>query len=178
MVPSNERILFPGPYKQKIFILIFISKWAVGNILAWHVVYTFRTSSTHCTEILQSLCVSHKIVETYRNQHAPKFSKGKMEWCANGSTDQSHLRMWHLLKTGQNIGQAPWAFDLTDKCSRIMFNQKTQLGSSKPQLFFSPSLIISYDLAAGSWWNLSSQWNVILWHVDWTGWRWTVCFGS
>jgi hypothetical protein len=29
-------------------------------------------------KILQSLCVSHKIVETYRNQHAPKFSIGKM----------------------------------------------------------------------------------------------------
>jgi hypothetical protein len=28
-------------------------------------------------KILQSLCVSHKIVETCRNQHAPKFSKGK-----------------------------------------------------------------------------------------------------
>jgi hypothetical protein len=36
----------------------------------------------------------------------------KMEWCANGSTDQSHLRMWHLLRTGQNIGQAPWSFDM------------------------------------------------------------------
>jgi hypothetical protein len=53
-------------------------------------------------KILQSLCVSHKIVETYRNlQRAPKFSKSKWEGCANGSTDQSHLRMWHLLRTGQ-----------------------------------------------------------------------------
>jgi hypothetical protein len=66
---------------------------------------------------LQSLCVSHKIVETYRNQHAQKFSKGKMKWCANGSTDQSHLRMWHFLGTGQNIGKAPWAFDRMDMCA-------------------------------------------------------------
>jgi hypothetical protein len=43
--------------------------------------------------------------------------KGKMEWCANGSTDQPHLRMWHLLRTGQNIGQAPWAFDRMDMCA-------------------------------------------------------------
>jgi hypothetical protein len=77
-------------------------------------------------KILQSLCVSHKIVETYRNQHAPKFSKGKMEWCANGSTDQSHLRMWHLLRTGQNIGQAPWAFDRMDMCAIKVFNQINQ----------------------------------------------------
>jgi hypothetical protein len=74
--------------------------------------------------LLQSLCVSHKIVETYRNlKHVPKFSKGKMEWCANGSTDQSHLRMWHLLRTRQNIGQAPWAFDRMDMCTIKVFYQ-------------------------------------------------------
>jgi hypothetical protein len=28
-------------------------------------------------KILQSLCVSHKIVETYRNQHAPRFEEEK-----------------------------------------------------------------------------------------------------
>jgi hypothetical protein len=55
--------------------------------------------------------------------HAPKFSKGKMEWYANGSTDQSHLRMWHLLRTGQNICQAPWAFDRIDMCAIKVFNQ-------------------------------------------------------
>jgi hypothetical protein len=37
--------------------------------------------------------------------------KWKREWCANGSTDQSHLRMRHLLRTSHNIGQAPWACD-------------------------------------------------------------------
>jgi hypothetical protein len=30
-------------------------------------------------KILQSLCISHKIVETYKNQYAPKFSK-KGKW--------------------------------------------------------------------------------------------------
>jgi hypothetical protein len=34
---------------------------------------TFRTS-THTIKILLSLCVSHKIVETYRNQHALKYT--------------------------------------------------------------------------------------------------------
>jgi hypothetical protein len=70
-----------------------------------------------------SLCVSHKIVETYRNQHAPSSQKGKMEWCANGSNDQSHLGMRHILKTGQNIGQAPWAFDRMDMCTIKVVNQ-------------------------------------------------------
>jgi hypothetical protein len=74
-------------------------------------VCTHSEHQARTIKILQALCVSHTIVETYRNQHAPKFSKGKIEWCANGSTDQSHLRMWHLVRTGQNIGQAPWAFD-------------------------------------------------------------------
>ena len=72
---------------------------------------THSEHQAHTIKILQSLCISHRIVETYRNQHAPKFSKEKMEWCANGSTDQSHLRMWHLLRTGENIGQAWWAFN-------------------------------------------------------------------
>jgi hypothetical protein len=58
-------------------------------------VYAFRTSSTHYNIIIPSLCVIIRIVETYRNQHAPNFSKGKMEWCTTGSTDQSHFRMWH-----------------------------------------------------------------------------------
>jgi hypothetical protein len=46
-------------------------------------------------KILQSLCISvHKIVETYRNQHAPNvLKKGKRVRCANGSTDQSRLWM-------------------------------------------------------------------------------------
>jgi hypothetical protein len=73
--------------------------------------------------LLCYLCVSHKIVETYRNQHAPKLSKGKWEWRANGSTDQSHLRKWHLLRTGQNIVQAPCAFDRMDMCAIKVFNQ-------------------------------------------------------
>jgi hypothetical protein len=34
----------------------------------------------------------------------------KWEWCADGSSGQSCLRMWHLLRTG-HIGQTPWAFD-------------------------------------------------------------------
>jgi hypothetical protein len=77
-------------------------------------VCTHSEHQARTIKILQSLCVSQEIVETYRNQHAPKFSKGKMEWCANGSTDQSRLRMWLLLRTGQNIGQAPRAFRTMD----------------------------------------------------------------
>jgi hypothetical protein len=39
---------------------------------------------------------------------------GKREWCANGSTDQSHLRMWHLVHTRrqanmENGNDAPMA---------------------------------------------------------------------
>jgi hypothetical protein len=40
-------------------------------------VYTFR-SSTHYKDPAVSVRWSHKIVKTFRNQHAPKFSKGKM----------------------------------------------------------------------------------------------------
>jgi hypothetical protein len=85
-------------------------------------VCTYSEHQVRTTKILRSLCVSHKIVETYRYQHALKFSKGKMEWCANGSNDQSHLRVWHL-RRGLNIGQAPWAFDRMDMCAMKVFNQ-------------------------------------------------------
>jgi hypothetical protein len=60
--------------------------------------YCCKIKSEHQTrtiKILQSLCVSHKNVETCRNQLAPKFSKRKMGMMRQykGSTDQSHLRM-------------------------------------------------------------------------------------
>jgi hypothetical protein len=84
-------------------------------------VCTHSEHQAYTIKILQSLCINFKIVETYRHQHAPKFSKGKMEWCANGSTDQCHLRMWHPLRTGQNIGQAPSAFCTTDICAIKVF---------------------------------------------------------
>jgi hypothetical protein len=45
-------------------------------------VCTHSEHQARTIKILQSLCVSHKIVETYRNQHAPEFSKGKMEYDA------------------------------------------------------------------------------------------------
>jgi hypothetical protein len=104
-------------------------------------------------KILQPLCVSHKIVETYRNQHAPMFSKGKMEWCANGSTDQYHLRMWHLLRTGQNIGQAPWAFDRMDVCAIEVFNR---IQSNPTRTWFSGSckqkiLILTLITITANW---------------------------
>jgi hypothetical protein len=38
-------------------------------------VCTHSEHPAHTIKILLSLCVSYKIVETYRNQHAPKFSK-------------------------------------------------------------------------------------------------------
>jgi hypothetical protein len=104
-------------------------------------VCTHSEHQTRTIKILQSLCVSHKIVETCRNQHAPKFSKGKMEWCANGSTDQSHLRMWHLLRTGQNIGQAPWAFDKMDMCAiKVLTQIKSKLTNVCVWCGFDPSL--------------------------------------
>jgi hypothetical protein len=40
--------------------------------------FTHSDYQARTIKILQSLCASHKIMETYRNQHAPKFSKGKM----------------------------------------------------------------------------------------------------
>jgi hypothetical protein len=66
-----------------------------------------------------------------------------MEWCANGSTDQSHLRMWHLLRTGQNIGQARWAFDRMDMCAIKVFSQSR----SSVNLFLPPSLSLYLSLS-------------------------------
>jgi hypothetical protein len=40
---------------------------------------SFRTSTTHYKEQVVSVRKPQVNVETYRNQHAPKFSKGKME---------------------------------------------------------------------------------------------------
>jgi hypothetical protein len=71
-----------------------------------------RTHSEHqaCTiKILQPLCVSHKIVERYRTQHAPKFSKrqimGMMCQWQHGPVSSQDVTP---SETGQNIGQAPW----------------------------------------------------------------------
>jgi hypothetical protein len=48
----------------------------------------FSKECASTIKILQSLCVSYKIVETYRKtEHAPKFSKGKIKRFGNGSTD-------------------------------------------------------------------------------------------
>jgi hypothetical protein len=55
------------------------------------------------------------------------FSKGKMEWCADGSTAHSHLTMWHLLRTGQKIGQTPRASDRMDMCAIQVFNQSIHI---------------------------------------------------
>jgi hypothetical protein len=121
-----------GPVRDKDFLVRMRRPNYLGLVTLTSFEWDDKPRSSVCThsehqartiKILQSLCVSHKIVETYRSQHAPKFSKGKMEWCTNGSTDQSHLRMWHLLRTGQNIGQAPWAFDRMDMCAIKVFNQ-------------------------------------------------------
>jgi hypothetical protein len=102
--------------------LVTLTSFRWGDKLRFSVC-TYSEHQARTIKILQSLWVSHKIVETYRNQHAPNFSKGKMEWCASGSTDKSHLRMWHLLRTGQHIGQAPWAFDRMDMCAIKVFYQ-------------------------------------------------------
>jgi hypothetical protein len=61
----------------------FLSSYDMRRPITWRLVALmyFGWDDEHQTrtlKILQSLCVSHKIVETYRNQHAPKFSKGKM----------------------------------------------------------------------------------------------------
>jgi hypothetical protein len=50
------------------------------------------------------------------------------QWCANGSTDQSNLRMWHLLRIGHSIGQASWAFDRINMCAILVFNQSIKAG--------------------------------------------------
>jgi hypothetical protein len=69
-------------------------------------------------DILLQSPSSHKVYSRYYDICGfCMYQKRKWEWCANGSTDQSHLRMWHLLRTGQNIGQAPWAFDRMDMCA-------------------------------------------------------------
>jgi hypothetical protein len=39
------------------------------------------------------------------------------------SADQSHFRMWHLLRTGQNINQSLWSFEWIDMCTKQLFNQ-------------------------------------------------------
>jgi hypothetical protein len=85
-------------------------------------------------KILQSLCVSHKIVETYRNQHEPKFSKGKM----------GMMRQWqHWLissqdvtpsKNSQNIGQAPWAFDRMDMCTIQVYRVNLSINVLKSKI--------------------------------------------
>jgi hypothetical protein len=74
------------------------------------VYWSFSVGSWFCT-------VGELIVHT--------FAKGKMGMMRHWMTAlrQSHLRMWHLLRTGQIIGQAPWAFDSVDMCAIEVFNQ-------------------------------------------------------
>jgi hypothetical protein len=70
-------------------------------------------SHTH-THLINVQCNLHKSQACVnRNRHALMFSKGKtgvirqwMHW-----PNLSYFRMWHLLRTGQNISQAPWALD-------------------------------------------------------------------
>jgi hypothetical protein len=56
--------------------------WSKCNTLVTEIqcVYAFRTLSTHYKDPAVSLRISHKIdtSKSYRNQRAPKFSKGKM----------------------------------------------------------------------------------------------------
>jgi hypothetical protein len=48
------------------------------NYVAQNFNYVVLTQICHHTiDFLQSLCVSHKAAETYRNQHAPRFLEGK-----------------------------------------------------------------------------------------------------
>jgi hypothetical protein len=97
-------------------------------------VCTHSEHQARTIKILQSMCISHKIVETYRNQHAQRSQKGK--WNDDhdapmaGWWGHSHLRMWHLLRTDQYIGQAPWAFDRMDMCATKVFNQSINQCSS------------------------------------------------
>jgi hypothetical protein len=81
-----------------------------------------KTALRSCTCLYWVYLALEKLYNPSINQ-----SKGKCEWCANGSTDQSHLRMWHLLRTGQNIGQAPWAFDRMQMCATQVFNQSINM---------------------------------------------------
>jgi hypothetical protein len=87
-------------------------------------VYAFRTSSTDYKDPAVSVRKKPACTEVIK--------QGKWEWCAYGSTDQSHLRMWHLLRTSQNIGQAPWTSDRMDMCAKRCSNQSIK---SKPVRF-------------------------------------------
>jgi hypothetical protein len=89
-----------------------IIKWLFLNCIFND--YILRTlqcvyaSSMHCKDP----AVSVRKSQDTGNIQKPACTKGYIwEWCANGSTDQSHLRMRHLLRTGQNIGKVPRAFD-------------------------------------------------------------------
>jgi hypothetical protein len=73
-------------------------------------VCTYSEQQARTIKILQSLCVSHKIVETYRNQHAPS-QKETWEWCANVTPSEN------------KPGQVPWAFDRMNMCVKEVFNQ-------------------------------------------------------
>jgi hypothetical protein len=68
------------------------------------------TTASKCVHCPKSKCC-HNTEEHYR-QAACRFTIN--EGHVGHTMQQDH--MWHLLRTGQNIGQAPWAFDRMDVC--------------------------------------------------------------
>jgi hypothetical protein len=123
-------------------------------------VHAFRTSI--CTvKILQCLCVSHKIVETYRNEHASRFPEG------NTGTEQnyqslSHLRMWQLLRPSDNIGKArrawPRGFSLVvrEECSNPRQGRSLCI-------WYYASGENKKERVGNTQWNKTKKWAISIW---------------
>jgi hypothetical protein len=79
---------------------------------------SIRTSRTHYKDPAASVCKS----QDCGNIQKPACTKGKMRIMRQWQ-QWSHLRMWRLLRTGQNICQAPWALDRKYMCTIKVFNQ-------------------------------------------------------
>jgi hypothetical protein len=77
-------------------------------------VYAFRTSSMHYKDPAVSVRVTRLWKHTETSMHQ---SSQKGKWNDAPMVALTSLRMWHLLRTGQNTGQAPWAFDRMDMCA-------------------------------------------------------------
>jgi hypothetical protein len=115
--PSGTRIFEFVWDAQKITWGWWLSRPSDETINRVQCVYAFRTSSTH----YKDPAVSVRKSQDCGNIQKPAYTKvlkrenGRMR--LEAAPDQSNPRMWHLLRAGQNIGQAPWAFDSMDMCA-------------------------------------------------------------
>jgi hypothetical protein len=85
---SNARGSGFEPHQEQGFSSLYEAPNYLGLVNRTSFAWDYKLRSNVCThskyqartiKILQSLCKSHKIVESYRNQHATKFSKGKTD---------------------------------------------------------------------------------------------------